>query len=96
MPNPNNDAEPVSIKLPIGMKARLQKLGKQKQRTPHWLMKEAIESYLDAEEQLEKLRKKTTARWQEAEQSLVVDSREVNAWLATWGGDDEKERPECK
>lgn len=96
MATPNNDAEPVSIKLPLGMKARLQKLGKLKQRSPHFLMKEAIENYLDAEEQLEKLKKKTLGRWEEAEQGLTIDNDTVASWLATWGDKNEQERPECK
>ena len=96
MTTPKPEAEPVSIKLPLGMKARLQKLGKLKQRSPHFLMKEAIENYLDAEEQLEKLKKKTLSRWEEAGQGLTIDNDAVTSWLATWGEQNEQERPKCE
>ena len=96
MANRKNDIEPVSIKLPATLKTRLQKLGKLKQRSAHWLMKDAIEHYLDEEEQIEKLKHQTTKRWAEAEQEQVVENISVIAWLETWGSEQEQERPACR
>jgi predicted transcriptional regulator len=96
MDHRKNEIEHVSIKLPVKLKTRLQKLGKLKQRSAHWLMKEAIEHYLDTEEELEKLKQKTLSRWQEAEKGQVVANNEVISWLNTWGTEQEQERPECK
>ena len=96
MEHRKNEIENVSIKLPVKLKTRLQKLGKLKERSPHWLMKEAIEHYLDEEEQAEKLKHQTTKRWAEAEQAQVVENAHVIAWLESWGTEQEQERPECK
>lgn len=96
MENRKNEIEHVSIKLPVKLKTRLQKLGKLKQRSAHWLMKEAIEHYLDEEEGLEKLKQVTLNRWKEAERNQVVANSEVISWLNTWGTEQEKERPKCK
>ena len=96
MEHRKNEIEHVSIKLPVKLKTRLQKLGKLKERSPHWLMKEAIEHYLDAEEEQEKLKHQTTKRWAEAEHNQVIANSKVISWLNTWGTEQEQERPECK
>ena len=96
MADRKQDIEHLSIKLPGGLKERLQKLGKLKQRTTHWLMKEAIEHYLAEEEVQEKLKQKTVNRWKEAEQDQVVANADVIAWLETWGNTEEQARPECR
>ena len=96
MADRKNEIDLVSVKLLGGTKDRLQKLGKLKQRSPHWLMKDAIEQYLSEEEQQEKLKRKTVNRWKEAEQGQVVPNVEVIAWLETWGSAVEQERPACR
>ncbi len=40
----------VAVRLDADMKARLEKLGKARDRSPHYLMKEAIEAYVSREE----------------------------------------------
>lgn len=87
---------PTGVKLESSIKLRLHKLGESKQRSIHWLMKEAINQYLEHEEHAEKLKQDTLARWQEAEQNKVVSNESVMAWLETWGTDTEIERPKCK
>lgn len=84
---------PVAVKLDPEIKIRLKKLSDLKHRTPHWLMKEAIERYLEQEEYAEKLKQETIARWEEAQMGKVVSNEAVMAWLDTWGTDDEKGRP---
>ena len=86
----------VAIKLDSNTKKRLQKLGELKQRTPHWLMKEAVERYLIVEEYNEQLKQETLSRWREALNGKVVDHKAMVAWLDTWGSEDEKDRPACE
>jgi predicted transcriptional regulator len=86
---------PTGVKLDAGIKTRLKKLSGLKRRTMHWIMKEAITQYLDHEEQAEKLKQETLARWEEAEQNNVVAHKPVMAWLDTWGTDNETKRPPC-
>jgi len=43
-------ARPVAIKIDEDTKARLKRLADARQRTSHWLMREAITQYVDREE----------------------------------------------
>lgn len=83
------------VKLENDIKERLDRLGESKQRSPHWLMKEAITRYLDEEEYNEQLRQETLNRWQEAESGKIVSHQAVCDWLDTWGTDSEQKRPVC-
>jgi len=86
---------PTGVKLEPRIKSRLKKLGKLKDRTMHWLMKEAILQYVEHEEQAENLKQETLTRWKEVEQNRVVDNEAMMAWLDTWGTDKETGRPSC-
>jgi predicted transcriptional regulator len=86
---------PTGVKLESTIKLRLEKLGKLKNRTVHWLMKEAISSYIEREEKAEKLKQETISRWREAELQEVVSNKAVVKWLDTWGANNEKGRPVC-
>jgi predicted transcriptional regulator len=90
-------AQPVPkvVKLDPDIRDRLERLGKAKQRSTHWLMKEAIARYLEIEEANERLNQETLARWQQAEQGRVVSHQAVSDWLNTWGTDQERDRPAC-
>lgn len=81
------------VKLEINIKDRLERLGESKDRSPHWLMKEAILRYIEEEEANEQLKQETLSRWQEAENGKVVNHQAVIDWLNTWGTDEECERP---
>ena len=54
----------VGVKLDKQTRERLKKLGETRQRTPHWLMKEAIARYLETEERFEREKSEDLARWQ--------------------------------
>jgi predicted transcriptional regulator len=53
----------TGIKIDEETKARLKRLGKLKDRTPHWLMKQAIMEFLDREESYEKEKHEDQERW---------------------------------
>lgn len=53
----------TGIKLDEETKARLKRLGKLKDRTPHWLMKQAISEFLDREESYEREKLEDQERW---------------------------------
>lgn len=88
--------KPTGVKLPPMLKGRLQKIAELQNRSLHWLMKMAIERYVEQIEQEEALKQETMRRWQEVEQGRVVSNQDVVSWLATWGTDHEKRRPICK
>ena len=43
-------AIPVAVKIAPEMKERMKRLAEAKQRTPHWMMREAIRQYIEREE----------------------------------------------
>lgn len=84
----------VGVKLDEETRDRLKRLGVLKQRTPHWIMREAIRTYLDHEERIERERMEDLERWQRYQATgRHVPHEAVEAWLKTWGTDEEGECP---
>ena len=79
---------PVTVKLESNTKQRLEKLGKAKQRSTHWMLQQAVRQYLEIEEYEERLKQETLDRWQEAQDGKLISNEKVQAWLETWGTDD--------
>lgn len=86
----------VSVKLGDAMRDRIRHLAEARDRTPHWVMRQAIEQYVEREEKREAFRQDTLKAWTEYQESgLHVTGDEVLAWLDTWGDDNEKAAPIC-
>lgn len=86
----------TSIKLDDDMKGRVRHLAEARQRTPHWIMREAIAQYVEREEKREALRRDTVQAWEEFQQTgRHATAEEVDRWLESWGTDDELPAPEC-
>ena len=89
-------ARPVTIKIDEDIKARVKSLADVRQRTSHWLMREAITQYVDREEKREAFRQETLNAWEEYRATgLHATSEEVEAWLANWGSGTELPAPAC-
>ena len=74
---------PVAIKIDEDMKARLKCLADARQRTSHWLMREAITQYVEREEKREVFRRETLNAWEAfRENGLHVTADEADAWMA--------------
>ena len=72
----------VGVKLDQETRSRLKKLAEVKQRSAHWLMKDAITQYLDAEERYEHEKLEDEARWQRyLDTGAHLTHEEVAAWL---------------
>ena len=54
----------VGVKLDGKTRERLKKLGDTRQRSTHWLMKEAITRFLETEERYEREKAEDLARWE--------------------------------
>ena len=79
------------------MRARVQRLAQARQRTAHWVMREAIAQYVEREEKREAFRQDTLQAWEAYRASgLHAPAEEVESWLATWGGDEELPAPACR
>lgn len=70
------------IKLDDETRARLKALAKKRDRSPHWIMRAAIEDYLDREEAYEREKSEDMARWEHyAATGEAVDGEKVEEWL---------------
>ncbi len=79
-----------AIKLEEDMYNRIKNLGDIQQRSPHWLMKEAIRQFLEREERTEAIRRDTLERLAQLEATgEVIPFESVDGWLATWGTESE-------
>ncbi len=54
----------MGVKLEDETRERLKRLGKRKERSPHWLMVRAIQEYLDREETFEREKQEDFRRWE--------------------------------
>ena len=89
-------SHPVAIKIDPDIKARIKRLADARQRTSHWLMREAIRQYVEREEQREAFRQDAIAAW-EAYQAdgKHATAEEADAWLAKLEAGVDIEPPQC-
>jgi predicted transcriptional regulator len=84
-------AKTVSVKLDQETRARIEQLAKKHRRTAHWLMREAIQQYLEREEKRESFRQDAINAWKEYQETgLHVTGSEVSIWLDTWSEENEQ------
>ncbi len=80
----------TGIKLDETLHTRLKVLSTVKERSPHWLMKAAIEDYVAREEIYELEKREDQERWQRYKLSgQAIPNETVNSWLESWGSDHE-------
>lgn len=92
MPTPST----TSLKLDSEMKTRIQRLASARRRSPHWIMREAIEQYVDREEKHEKFRQDALAAWAHYQTTgLHLSAEEADAWLAKLEQGEDAPVPEC-
>ena len=72
----------VGVKLDDETRARLKELGRAKQRSTHWMVKEAVARYVEVEERYEREKAEDLARWERyVETGHAVPHETVTAWL---------------
>lgn len=87
---------PTTIKIDVETKARMARLAEVRQRTPHWLILEAIQQYVTREEKRQAFRQDGMLAWQEYQTSgLHVTQDEADAWLSKLEAGEDMEPPEC-
>jgi predicted transcriptional regulator len=73
----------VGLRLDAETQERLKALGAARDRSPHYLMKQAVERYLAAEETIQAERELIAARWERYELTgETLDHDEVATWAA--------------
>ena len=89
-------SRPVAIKIDEDTKARVKRLADARQRTPHWLMREAITQYVDREEKREAFRQDTLQAWEAFRATgQQVSADEADAWLDKLEQGSDVDPPAC-
>lgn len=89
-------AKPTSLELDDDLKERVEQLASVRRRSADWVMRQAIEQYVEREEKREALQQDTLGAWEEFRASgLHATAEEVERWLASWGSEKELPPPEC-
>jgi len=84
----------TSLKLDSGIKTRLLRLAETRRRSAHWLMREAIEQYVEREERRERLRHDALTAWTEYQATgQHVTEDEADAWIARLEAGEDAEPP---
>ena len=89
-------AATTSLKLDSAMKERVHRLASARRRSPHWVMREAVEQYVEREEKREQLRQDALAAWAGYQETgLHVTAGEADAWLAKLEAGKKPAVPKC-
>ena len=87
---------PIAVKLEQDIRERIKGLAEARQRSTHWIMKEAILQYVDREEKREAFRQDGIKAWNDYQTTgLHVTHGEADAWLAELESGKDVEPPEC-
>lgn len=87
---------PVAVKLDPDVQDRLKTLAEARDRSPHWMMREAIAQYVEREEKREAFRAAGLKAWEAYEETgLHVTQAEADAWLAGLAAGEDQDPPEC-
>lgn len=87
---------PTTVKIDQETKERLAHLAALRQRTPHWMILQAVRQYVEREEKREAFRQDGIRAWNQYQATgLHVTSAEADAWLAKLEAGQDVEPPEC-
>ena len=87
---------PTTVKLDQNLRDRMKSLAQARDRSTHWLMREAIAQYVEREEKRESFRKDGERAWAEYQANgLHATMQEADAWLARLEAGEDVEPPEC-
>ena len=93
MPKPST----TSLKLDTKIKERVRRLASARRRSPHWVMREAIEEYVEREEKRERFRQDALAAWTHYQATgLYATADEADAWLAKLEAGKDAAPPKCR
>jgi len=87
--------QPTTIKMDPLTKARVKHLAEARHRSPHWMIQEAIQQYVDREEKREAFRQAAIRAWNEYEMTGVYITQEAaDEWLGRLAAGEDAEPPE--
>ena len=87
----------TSVKLDVEIKKRVRRLASARRRSPHWLMREAIEEYVEREERREQFRQDALAAWDPYQTTgKHATAQEADAWLSRLEAGKNAAPPKCR
>lgn len=87
---------PVAVKLEQETRERIKRLAVSRHRSTHWMMREAIQQYVEREEKLEAFRQDGIRAWNDYQATgLHVTLEEADEWLGKLETGQDVEPPEC-
>jgi len=86
----------TSVKISDDLKGRIERLAKQRARSAHWIMRDAIQQYVEREEARESFHQEALASWTAyRETGRHLTGEEVGEWLGRWGTKADSGPPDC-
>lgn len=86
-----------SIRINEDLRSRLEAFASRHQRTPNFIINEALQTYLEMKEQEEAVIEAAKEAWAEFQVTRQgADWGEVRDWIESWGGSDERPVSECR
>jgi len=91
-----NAIRPVAVKLDQDTRDRLKRLAEAKDRSTHWMLREAVSQFVEREEKREAFRQAGLQAWAEYQATgQHVTHDEADMWLAKLEAGEEAAVPEC-
>ncbi len=86
----------ASLKLDSEMKERVERLAESRRRTAHWIMREAVQEYVEREEKREQFLKDALAAWEDFQATgLHITGDEANEWMKRLASGEDVAPPKC-
>ena len=86
----------VSVKIKDSDHDRIKSIADSRRRTPHWIMRDAIEQYLEREEKREALKNDAMRAFENYQRTgLHANEQEVDAWLKELEKGKKPSTPKC-
>ena len=85
----------TSVRMPEQLMDKLDNIAEKLDRSKSWIIKDAINQYVERIDRKEKMLAETREALSEIESGDVVDGDEVIAWIESWGSDNEKSAPKA-
>ena len=84
----------TSVRMSDQLMDKLESIAEKLDRSKSWIIKDAVNQYLEQIDRKEKMLAETRKALSEIESGEVVDGDEVMDWIESWGSDNEKSAPQ--
>lgn len=84
----------TSVRMSDQLMDKLETIAEKLDRSKGWIIKDAVNQYVERIDRKEKMLAETRQALSEIESGNVVDGGEVIAWIESWGSEKEKNAPQ--